>query len=149
MSGIWLNFVFQLPKDLVLELFRKHYSCSEQISRDDMSIWLRIHFSREKINAPIMERPHLLQNVTLKVPVWKFNWNVHNFSFHTFIFPFKWKSMIIPNLRHTFIQRLHINHQKCQLGSDPAIGRGCYAKWLLKGPSIRKLIVFHLERLNI
>ena len=29
---IWLKFVFQLPKDMVLELIGKHFSCSEHIS---------------------------------------------------------------------------------------------------------------------
>ena len=49
MSRIWLRFGFQLPKDLVLELAGKHSSCSECISWEAMGIWLRIHFSGQRL----------------------------------------------------------------------------------------------------
>ena len=39
-----------------------------------------------------------------------------------------WKSLLIPNLSHMFIQRLHTNHQKYWLGRHPALGRRCYAE---------------------
>ena len=66
MSGIWLKFVFQLPKDLVLELFGKHYSCSEQISWDDMSIWLRIHFSGQRLMHRLWSALIFLKMLRLK-----------------------------------------------------------------------------------
>ena len=45
----WLRFGFQLPKDLVLELTGKHSSCSEHISWEAIGIWLRIHFSGQRL----------------------------------------------------------------------------------------------------
>ena len=36
------------------------------------------------------------------------------------------------NFRYVLIQRLHINHQKGQLGRHPALGKRRYAKWIIK-----------------
>ena len=38
--------------------------------------------------------------------------------------------MFFPNFGYMFIQKLHINHKKCQLGRHSALGRRCYAKLL-------------------
>ena len=49
MSRIWLKFGFELPKDLVLELAVKHSICPEHILWHAMGIWLRIHFSGQRL----------------------------------------------------------------------------------------------------
>ena len=46
MQWQWLKFLFQLPKDLVLELTGKHFSRSE-------------HISWAKIDAPVTEHYHI------------------------------------------------------------------------------------------
>ena len=48
-SEVWLRFEFQPPKDLVLELAGKHSSCLECIPLEAMGIWLRIHFSGQRL----------------------------------------------------------------------------------------------------
>jgi len=45
----WLKFGFQLPKDMGLEPIRKHSSFSEPISKHSIGIWLRIHFSGQRL----------------------------------------------------------------------------------------------------
>ena len=130
MSGIWLKFGFQLPKDLVLELAGKHYSCSEHISWDAMGIWQRIHFSGQRLM-------HRLLSTIIFPKIFCLKCQFENLAeiyiillfTHTHYLLNK-KSMLIPNLWNVFIQRLHINHQKCRLRRYPALGRGCYAKWL-------------------
>ena len=48
-SGIWLRFVFKLPKDQVLELTGKNSRCFGKISWQAIGIWLGIHFSGQRL----------------------------------------------------------------------------------------------------
>ena len=49
MQRHWFKFRFQLPKNLVLELKRKHFSCSENISWEAIGIWTKSHLSGQRL----------------------------------------------------------------------------------------------------
>ena len=45
----WLRFGHQLPKELVLELTGKKFSCSEHISWETIGIWPMLHIPGQRL----------------------------------------------------------------------------------------------------
>ena len=114
-----------------MELTGKHFSCSEHISWQHIVIWLSLHFFWEKIDEPVtIIFPKMLPLKSKFINLTKI-YLIPIFPHLSAVFNLK-KSMLIPNLRYMLTHRLHINHQKCQFGRHPLLGRGCYAKRLLK-----------------
>ena len=68
----WLNFLLQLPKDLVLELTGKPFSCSEHISLGAIVIWPRIHFPGQRLMHWLQSTIIFHKKFPFEVPIGEF-----------------------------------------------------------------------------